>query len=506
MSLDAALGIAGQSLNNINLGFAVISNNVANADSPGYAAEQTTQYSVATGGEGFGVASGPTKLLTDQALQAELYAQNSDASGWQTTSTALGNLQAVLGAVGQGTDLGSLLTNLQTGFSSLLNDPSSQTQQSAVVSAAQGVTQQINALANAYGAARQGAQDSLVTQVGQLNTALGQVGALSEQIVTIQAQGGSTAALQNQRNQVLTTISGLVSAKFITLPNGDEQVFATGGVQLPTAGGAQLSIASASAGSGAFYPGGGLPGISLNGVDVTAGLTGGSIGANVTLRDTTLPTYGAELDEFSQNLASQFSAQGLTLFSDPQGNVPAAGGVPAQANYIGFSADITVNPAVVATPSLVRDGTNVIVGSPTGATAFTPNPNNLAGFSGLIDRVLTYALGPDVQDGVAQPAASTSGLGPSGTLSAPFGAPATLADFATAVTASQSADSNNATTATQDAQATQGTLAGSLQSETGVSVDSQLSLMVQLQNAYDANAKIIGTIQDMFTSLLQAVQ
>ena len=494
MSLDLALGIAAQSLTNINLGFAVISNNVANADSAGYAAEQTTQYSVTAGGEGFGVASGPTQLATDQALQAELYAQNGNAAYGQTTSAALGNLQAGPGVVRQGTDLGSLLTNLQNGFSALLNDPASQTQQSAVVTSAQAVTQQINALANAYGTARQDAQDALVAQVGQLNTALGRIGALSDQIVAIQAQGGSTADLQNQRNQVTTAISALVSAKFITLPNGDEEVFATGGVQLPTGGGPPLSISSATAGSGAYYPGGGLPGITDGAQAATAGLKGGGIGANVALRDTTLPTYGAELDEFSQNLASQFSAQGLTLFSDPQGNVPAAGGVPAQANYIGFSSDITVNPAVVATPSLVRDGTNVIVGSPTGATAFAPNPNNLSGFSDLINRVLTFALGSDVQAGVAQPAATTSGLGPSGTLAAPFSAPATLGGFATSITASQSADSNSATAAAQDALAAQATLGGNLKVKPGVSVDGQLSLMVQLQNAYDANAKIIGTI------------
>jgi flagellar hook-associated protein 1 len=36
-------------------------------------------------------------------------------------------------------------------------------------------------------------------------------------------------------------------------------------------------------------------------------------------------------------------------------------------------------------------------------------------------------------------------------------------------------------------------------------VDSQLALMVQLQNAYGANAKIISAVQDMFSSLLQAV-
>ncbi|WP_339548845.1 FlgK family flagellar hook-associated protein, partial [Pseudomonas sp. RA_35y_Pfl2_P32] len=148
------------------------------------------------------------------------------------------------------------------------------------------------------------------------------------------------------------------------LGNGDVQVFTSSGVQLPTRGGTALSIATANAGSGAYYPGGGLPGIMLDGQDVTAGMSGGQIGANITLRDQTIPTYQAEIDQFSQTLASRFDAQGLTLFSDPQGNVPQGGGTPAQSGYVGFASAITVNPAIVANPALVRDGTHAVAGSP----------------------------------------------------------------------------------------------------------------------------------------------
>jgi flagellar hook-associated protein 1 FlgK len=87
-----------------------------------------------------------------------------------------------------------------------------------------------------------------------------------------------------------------------------------------------------------------------------------------------------------------------------------------------------------------------------------------------------------------------------------FGATGALSDYATALTASQSADSATATSASTDATDTQTALKTSLQSETGVNMDSQLSLMVQLQTAYGANAKIISTIQQMYTTLLDAVQ
>jgi flagellar hook-associated protein 1 FlgK len=345
--------------------------------------------------------------------------------------------------------------------------------------------------------------------VSQLNTVLGQIGTISDQIVALKGQGGSVADLENQRNALCTTVSGLVQAQFAEQPDGDMIVFTPSGVQLPTHSPDPLSLAAATTGPSLYYPGGGLPGIELGGSDITGQLGGGSIGANLALRDTTMPTYGAELDEFSQNLAGNFSAQGLNLFTDGQGNVPAAGvaggGTPVQSGYLGFSATITVNPYVVSNPVAVVNGTQAVAGSPTGASSFTPNPNNLAGFTGMISRVLDYALGPDVQQGVAQPPANTSSLGASGTLAAPFNPPATLGDFANDITASQSTDAAEATTQASDGTATQQSFAGQLQSSVGVNMDSQMSLMIQLQNAYGANAKIISTIQSMESTLLAAV-
>jgi flagellar hook-associated protein 1 FlgK len=498
VSLGSAINISSQSLENISSGFALISQNIANASTPGYSREMAPTVSLDAGGQGIGAKLAPSSLATNAALQMQLYSQNAASSAATTTNTALSALQPVLGTVGQGNDLGSLLANLQSAFSTLLNDPSSQTQQVSVVSAAQSVAQQINALSNAYGQARQSAQNTLVTQVVALNTALAQVGSLSNQIIALKAQNAGTADLENQRNQALTTISGLVSAHFVEQPDGGMEVFTAGGAQLPTLGGTPLSISAATTGAAAYYPGGGLPGIVMNGADITAALTGGSIGANVVLRDQTLPTYQGELDEFSQTLTTRFAAQGLALFSDPQGNVPAGGGTPTQSTYIGYSSVITVNPTVAATPADVRDGT-------AGQSGFAPNPNNLAGYTDLIDRVLNFALGANQQANVAQPSPATTGLGAGGTLSAPFAAPATLADFATDITASQSSDSATAATSATDAASVQTSLAGSLNTQTGVDVDSQLSLMVQLQNAYGANGKIISSIEDMFNTLLSDI-
>jgi flagellar hook-associated protein 1 FlgK len=505
MGLGAALSIATSSLANVSSQLSLVSHNVANADTPGYVAETATQQSETVDGLGLGVVTGPVTREIDTALQAQAFQQASTVAGLQTTQTALQAIDAVQGTPGQGGDIASLLGGLQDQFSTLLNDPSSQTQQEAVVSSAGTLAETINALSSTYTSQRQTAQNNIVSEVATINTTLGTIGQLSAQIVTLKSGGGSTADLENQRDQAVQQLEQLVDVNTLVQPNGDMLITTAGGAALPIHGSADpLSTGTANVQPGTSYPGGGIPAITLDGADVTGQLTGGQLGANITLRDTTLPTYQAELDEFSQNLASRFSTQGLTLFSDPTGNVPAGGGSPVQSGYVGFASEIQVNPAVQASPSLVRDGTNA---STPPAAVFTPNPaGGPAGFSALIDNVLTYTLGADAADGVPQPPSNTTELGPSGTLNAPYATPATLGDEATNLVASQAQDSANTTSQLSTEQAVQTTLNNTLSASTGVNMDTEMSLMIQLQNAYGANAKVIAAVQSMWTQLIGAVQ
>jgi len=516
MSLAGAISIANSGLANVSAQLGLVSHNVANASTPSYSVESIDNQSLTAGGVGMGVLTGPAVRSVNQALQAETLVQNATVAGLQTTQTALQSIDAVSGTPGQGNDLGSLLGDLQDQFSTLLNDPSNPTQQSAVVSSAATLAQGINTLSNTYTTQRQTAENNIVAEVGTVNSTLATIGSLSAQIVALQANGQSTADLDNQRDAAVQTLSQLLSVNVMTQPNGNMVVTTASGLTLPTPGspgtpaGASagpLSVTAANVQPGAYYPGGGIGGIMLGGVDVTPSLTGGQLGANITLRDTTLPTYQAELDEFSETTANQFADQGLTLFTDPDGNIPPGGGSPVQSGYVGFAAEIQVNPAVQTDPSLVRDGNTTIAGSPTGAGPFTPNPpGGPAGFTTLITNVLNYTFGADAQPGVPQPAPNTTGLGATGTLNAPFAAPQTLGDFATSITGAEAADSAAATSQLGTEQAVQTTLTNQLSAQSGVNIDQQMSLMIQLQNAYGANAKVIGAVQNMFAELLQAVQ
>jgi flagellar hook-associated protein 1 FlgK len=489
MSLDLGLTAASSGLASINQQISVISQNVANAGTAGYAREVVNSEDLTAGGVGYGARTNVATRQTDAALQSALNQQNADVAGQQVTSDALAALDAAQGSTAAGNDLASQLGKLTDAFTTLGTDPSNQAQQAAVVSAANTLAGNIRGQADAYDAAA-------------LNTAVQTIGSLSQNIIAAQARGESTADLENQRDAQEQTAAQLGGLRFLPAANGDVTAIAGGGLIVNTrATTGPFSIAAQTLQNGSS-----APPLLLSGTDVSSQITTGSIGARLTLRDITLPQAQAGLDEFAATLASRVNAQGLNLFTDPAGNPPATGGSPTQAGYIGFSNEVQVNPAVTATPSLVRDGTNSIVGSAGGASAFTPNPaNGPAGSTTLINRLLLYGFGSQAQAGTAQPAINTTGLGPNGTIALPYQTGTTLAGFASSLVGAQAQAAGNASDALTTSTALQATLQSKLQSETGVSIDTELSNMVALQNAYGANAKVITASQSMFTALLNAV-
>ena len=186
----------------------------------------------------------------------------------------------------------------------------------------------------------------------------------------------------------------------------------------------------------------------------------------MSLRDTVLPSYTISLDSFSAKVANQFTSQGLQLFTD-------GSGASSLSAYPGLSATIGVNPAVVANPASVRDGTP--------GTPIPINPTNgPAGYTGLIDRVLSGSF-------------------------AAGGGVTSLSSDAAAFVAKQSQDTSQTSADLTNATAYQTTLSSRLSAQSGVNVDQEMGIMIQLQNSYQANARVIQAAQSMFTALLNAV-
>ena len=501
MTISSSIYIANTGLQSVSKGLAVASQNVANASTPGYAAESVTYSARSAGSNASGVTTGPATLDVDASLEASVFEQNGNVASQQTISSALAAIDATQGTTAAGNDLASEVGALSDAFSSLSADPSNAAGQSAVVVAANALASTINGAANAYQAGRQTAQNSIVSDVATLNTTLAQIGSLSQQIIAAKVDGTSTADLENQRNVAEGTAAQLAGINFLPQQNGDVVALLGGDqINLQSSTGpftiANATLSAANTG----------PALTLNGQDVSALVTTGTIGGNLQLRDTILPAGQAGLDEFSETLATRLGNQGLQLFTDASGAIPAGGGTPVQSTYLGFANTIQVNPAVTANNALVRDGTNTVAAGTGGAAGFTPNPTGgPSGFATLINNVLQYGFGADAQAGTPQPEPATTGLGVNGTVTLNYQTSNTIGGFAANLVAAQSTAVNAASTALTNGTGLQTTLQAKLQSGTGVSIDSELSNLIILQNAYGANAKVLTAAQSLWTVLYDAV-
>jgi flagellar hook-associated protein 1 FlgK len=509
MSLDAALLIARTGLLHTQRALAAAADDIANADTAGHTDKTVAGRAVQVEGWGIGVRSLAPRRDVDAALVAERDRSRAAAAAAELRLRLLQGIEAAHGTSAAADGLGDLMAALRTGFEDLRADPAEPGRQAGLLLRATALARRLNEISAAIGKARQEAQDGVVAEVARINASLREIAALTREIRDQIARTGEAAALEDQRDAAIARLSESLEVRALKREDGGLVLVARGGMVLPLDERADaFTTADATLGPSAFHgPGGTIPGILLGGVDVTRSLAGGRLAECVALRDQTLPRYQAEADIAAVNLAARFEGQGLRLFTDAAGAVPDPLLPYPGSAQLGFAGLIRVNPAVAANPALLRDGTHAVAGSPTGPSAFTPNPpGGPAGFTTLLDRILDFTFGGQAQPGVAWSPFATSGLGPDGTLSSPFGAPPTLEAHAALLTAVHTADRAAASEALAGARGLAEGLEARFAERSGVDVDAEMAAMVALQNAYAANARVLSTVQSMWDALLGAVR
>lgn len=511
MSLDAAFGIARSGLLAVQRGLAQGAQNIANAETAGYTRKSVPQQSVVLGDSPAGIRTGEAQRAVDAALVARLDASRAAVAAATVREHLLTGVEEAHGTLGTseaaGTSIADGIAALRQGFIALRASPADAGAQRRIVEQARDVAQRLSAVGGAIGEARQQAQDGIVAEVADANATLRQIASLTLKLKT--GGDGGSAALEDQRDLAIARLAESLEVRAIRQPGGDLLLVARGGVVLPLDRNRDvLATSAATVAPGSFHGGTGtLPGVTLDGLDVTAQLQGGRIGEYLALRDRTLPRYQAEADLTAAHLAGRFAAQGLVLFTDADGTVPAPAAPYAGSQQIGLAARIRLSAAVESAPALLRDGTVAVAASPGGPTASAPNPaGGPAGFTTLLDRVLEFTFGGNAAAGSSWPGIAVSGLGPDGTLASPFAAAATLEGHAGRVVAAQTGDRAGATAALAEAANLRTVLEGRFAQGSGVDVDAELAGMVSLQNAYAANARVMGTLQQMWDSLFAAVR
>lgn len=377
LSLDAALSGLRAAQRQLD----TISNNIANASTPGFTRKILPTQTLVVGGVGMGVEMNAIMRSVDKNLIRDMMKQTSTASASATTTAFLDRIQSFHGASEAANSISAKIGKLGDAFSTLSADPNSTTQLSNTVAQARQVAETFNKFTTLMNSMKNEAEDKIAAGVADINTQLKSIASLNIQIQNLTAAGKSAADLEDKRDMAVAQVSKYMEVTTVTGTNNKMVVMTKQGQPLVDGAAVELFFTKSAQDATTYYPAtaGGLHIGHANGAEVPQGQVGGELGALFTLRDETLPTYQAQMDEMAQKLAFRFEQQGLRLFTDANGNVPPNVADPGITGYSGFAGQIRVNQAVINNPALLRTGTT--------------NQVIPAGSNEVIRRISEFALG-----------------------------------------------------------------------------------------------------------------
>ncbi|WFU27104.1 flagellar hook-associated protein FlgK [Bradyrhizobium sp. CB1717] len=328
MSLDIARSIAFSGLSATSVQISVTSSNISNADTTGYTKKSANQSSSVTNGVGTGVTVTGITSTVDKLLLKSLVGADSELGAADTTNTYLTSLQKLYGSISSsddsssGTSLANSIASLESALSSLASTPSSASLQSNVVSALDDVASQLRETSSGIQKLRSDADQDIASSIDDVNTDLQQIADLNAQIKQTAAAGQSTADLEDQRSTALQDLASKMNVSYFTASNGDLQIYTTSGQALVDSSAHTINYtAAANVTAATTYTSGssssGFSAITVNGVDITSQISGGDIGALITLRDDTLPDAQSQLDQLAQQLASAMNSVSNSASSVP---------------------------------------------------------------------------------------------------------------------------------------------------------------------------------------------
>ncbi|MDE1151592.1 MAG: flagellar hook-associated protein FlgK [Micavibrio sp.] len=303
MSLISSLNTTFGGIKATESKMSTVSSNVSNADQTGYTTKDYQTSYITAGG-----VTSPSGGIVVGSISKQLYASaiddNSDYSYASIISNYLDLYSTAMGTTDTTTSISGSVDSLQAAIDTLATSASDSSQKTNVVSDAATLANALNSLSSTVQDYRQQANDEISTSVDTINSALQNIQDLNTQITTLQAQGQSTADLEDQRMVQLSNLSEQMDVSYFFTSTNQLKVYTTDGQPLVDSQVHALSYDASSSTSSTttFSP------ITLNGVDVTSSIDGGKLGGLIQLRDTYLPQEQAKLDQFAQTLASTMNS------------------------------------------------------------------------------------------------------------------------------------------------------------------------------------------------------
>jgi len=316
VSLNEIFGSALSGLNAAQAGLRVVSNNIANVGTPGYAREKLAISTAVTAGRVTGVTVGETSRVADRFLEDTVFKRAGDVGKADVTSTYLDRLQALLGTPGAEGGLPARLDAINAAAVAMTADPSSVQAVAGFTNNVQDAIGSMQQLDADVASIRGDVEAEVGSSIDRINGLLGRISDLNNSVSRLDALGRSSAGPADQRASAIEELSGLMKLTVRDQPDGRVTIETATGTTLLDRMPRVLSYPSAGEGvSQPDYPtieirfadANGQPG-AATGDRIDSVAVGGRLGGLLDLRDRTLPAFSDKLGVLFGGMAETLNA------------------------------------------------------------------------------------------------------------------------------------------------------------------------------------------------------
>jgi len=432
------------------------SQNVANLQTKGYTRQSALLGAVAPSAgsnqAGNGVRVTELMRFSDGYKTQQLWRSASDLGARSQTQPYLTQLEQVMGD-----DTASLSSGVDAFFSALNAvagvDPTSTPLRQQVVTAAGLLGQRFNSLNNVYNAQLQSVRQQRSALVDSANSTIASIASLNAEIANANATGSNASALIDARDQAIDSLASQMALEVSDQPDGTRNVslktgqsLVLGGVagKLAVGGGAAQTFSLTFAGT-AF--------------DVDATRAGGQLGGLSTYEQDTLLPLQQGVADLAQQIADKVNTQLAAGY--------AMDGTPGK-------------PLLVYNPGSTSNMLQVADGYQTSDLAFSGD--GTPGDTGNLQKLVA----------IKSQSVTLTRIGP-----------VMISDADTQLVGRLAVDSQQNKAALTTAQTMRDQAQADWQSTSGVNQDEEAVHLVEYQNMYQANMKVMSVANALFDATLQ---
>jgi flagellar hook-associated protein 1 FlgK len=471
-----ALDTARSGLVSSQQGIRTVGHNIANVNTPGFSRQRQDLAATSPTRErgqyfGTGVETTSVTRAHDAFLERQLLSQSSRAGSADAQARQLALLENVFNEQG-GQQLGASLGQLYDAFADLAAapNPGASVEREALRAAAVRVADTLHGADAALRDQQNAVHSTIAVELDEINGILARIEGLNREIALAEVHAPAND-LRDQQDLLVRNLARHVEVDTYRGTNGQVNVVLPSGFAL-VEGPEARSLVLRPDPANPFGPHLGRVFVDSGNdvVDITGEIGGGQLGGLLRARDTLIAGAIRELDTVAFNLTETVNAVhggGLGL-DGSSGNFFAS--LTAVENA---ARDIAIDPAIAASTDAIAAGLTTEPGDNRNAAA-------LAGLRSEQQAIFQVGDPPGPATGpsrsvLSQLAAATASVGQQ------------------ARSMSQSSDQQAAVLLSLDNQR---------EAVSGVSIDEEVTRLIRLQAAFEANARVIGTIDSMIDDLM----